>query len=222
MRALLITGTDTGVGKTRVACDLAGRARDAGLRVGVMKPAETGCLEFDAALWPEDAHALKRAARSTIALDLICPYRYRSPLAPAVAADIDGLARVDFEALKAAFETICSANDLVVVEGAGGIRVPLTWEADYADLSLVLNLEVVLVVANRLGCLNAALLTLHYPRMRGLRVLGYVLNDIEPVRSEAATTNGLALQRLTSAVCIDHVHRDGHSSNEGVASLIGR
>jgi len=179
-------------------------------------------LELHAALWPEDAHALKCAAQTTIALDLICPYRYRSPLAPAVAADIDGLARVDFEALKAAFETIGSESDLVVVEGAGGIRVPLTWEADYADLSLALNLEVVLVVANRLGCLNAALLTLHYARMRGLPVLGYVLNDIEPVRSEAATTNGLALQRLTNAVCIDHVYRDGHLSSEGVASLLGR
>lgn len=221
MRAVLVTGTDIGVGKTRMVCDLASRGRIAGLRVGVMKPAETGCREVDDALWPEDAHALKAAARSTVPVELICPYRYRSPLAPAAAAELDGLPVVELDTLKASFEQIRRRSDCVLVEGAGGIRVPLQWGFDYADLALALGLEVVVVVANRLGCLNAALLTFAFADARGLQVRGYILNDCEPTPTAAASTNRESLRRLTDVPLLDHVYLGGTLTDDAVGALLG-
>ncbi len=202
MRGLLITGTGTGVGKTLVGCLLARAARGRGLRVGVFKPAETGCAEVQGTLEPADAQQLLLASGADFALDLVCPYRYRSPLAPAVAAEVDQLAPPCMDALAACFQEIGKLSDLVLVEGAGGIRVPITWEADYADLALALDLEVVVVVGNRLGCLNSALLTFDYASARGLRLRGYVLNDCASVQTAATATNESSLRRLTDVACL--------------------
>jgi len=222
MRALLVTGTDTGVGKTYVACALARAARAAGLRVGVMKPAETGCAEAGGVLEPADAQALRSAAGSELALELVCPYRYRSPLAPAAAAELDGMPAVEPGAIEAAYREIRACSDFVLVEGAGGIRVPLAWGFDFADLAAALELEVVLVVGNRLGCLNAALLTLDFARSRGLRVLGYVLNDVERTPDIATATNEASLRRLSALPCLDHLRSNGDVSADAAATLVGR
>src|SRR5208337_2855164 len=155
---LLITGTDTGVGKTMVGCALAFALKVRGLRVGVMKPAETGCQPDAGGLQPADAIALRASASAGHSLEVICPYRYPSPLAPAAAAEIDGLAPPDPEQIRRLLERIAMDSDVVLVEGAGGIAVPLRWNFNYADLAAALDLEVILVIANRLGCLNSALL----------------------------------------------------------------
>lgn len=222
MRALLVTGTDTGVGKTYVACALARAARAAGLRVGVMKPAETGCAEAGGALEPADALALHRAAGSDLALEFVCPYRYRSPLAPAAAAEVEGMPAAEPGAIEAAYREICARSDVVLVEGAGGIRVPLAWGFDFADLATALGLEVVLVVGNRLGCINAALLTLDFARSRGLRVLGYVLNDVEQTSDLAAATNEASLCRLTDVPCLMHVSHFGSISDNCLIARLAR
>ncbi|MGD0074293.1 MAG: dethiobiotin synthase [Candidatus Binataceae bacterium] len=188
----LITGTDTGVGKTTVGCALAFALKTRGLRVGVMKPVETGVAEI-----ASDAEALRAAASSDDPLDLICPFRYRAPLAPVVAAEAEGLPPPDLHRIKIAFSEIAARSDLVLVEGAGGLAVPITWETSYADLARDLNLEIVLVIANRLGCLNATLLTLDYAVRRGLRVKGYILNQAYQDDSPAVASNAAALRRLT-------------------------
>lgn len=201
-RRWLISGTDTGVGKTMVGCHLAAGLRARGLRVGVMKPAETGCAEKDGLLVGEDTMMLRAAAESPFAPELICPYRYRSPLAPAAAAERDSLPAVDFARLGESFEHIAAQSDCVIVEGAGGLAVPITWDSDYADLALALGLELILVVPNRLGALNAAALSLDYAASRNVPTRGYVLNDVEPPRSAAALTNFDSLARLCRAPCL--------------------
>lgn len=195
-RGLLITGTDTGVGKTMLGCALAFAARARGMRVGVMKPAETGCVEAGGELVPSDARALLYSASSQLPLDLACPYRYRSPLAPARAAEADGLPAPDPDTIADNFRQIASRSDLVIVEGAGGVTVPLTWQFNFADLALRLGLDVVLVVGNRLGCLNAAVLSVHYARARALKLVGCVLSDTESVSTSAIETNPDSLPRL--------------------------
>ncbi|HKN00518.1 MAG TPA: dethiobiotin synthase [Candidatus Binataceae bacterium] len=193
----LITGTDAGVGKSTVGCALGFAFRARGLRVGVMKPAETGCEERDGALDPADARALALASGCSLPLELICPYRYRAPLAPAAAAETDSLPPPDLGRIAGCFEQISAASDIVLVEGARGLAVPLTWQADFADLAVALGLELIVVIANRLGCLNAAMLTFRYAAIKGLRMAGWILNDVEPAVTPAALTNSASLARLT-------------------------
>lgn len=199
-RSFLITGTDTGVGKTTVGCALASAFKARGMNVGVMKPVETGCAELpDGSLDPADARALALAAGSSLPLEIVAPYRYRSPLAPAAAAELDAIAPPDFAKIGECYRTIRDASGVAIVEGAGGIAVPIRWQRDFADLARLLDLEVVVVIGNRLGCLNAAVLTLKYAESRGLRIAGYILNDVEPARSPAAQTNESSLAHLTPA-----------------------
>jgi len=201
----LITGTDTGVGKTMVGCALSFALKVRGLRVGVMKPAETGCPQDADGLRPDDAIALRASALARHPLELICPYRYRSPLAPAAAAEIDRLEPPDPARIERIFEEIAADSDVVLVEGAGGIAVPLRWDFNYADLAVALGLDVILVVANRLGCLNSTILSLEYARNRRLRVRGYILNDVDPVSSPAGQTNAESLERLTDVPALGSV-----------------
>lgn len=196
-RNFLITGTDTGVGKSTVGCALGFAFRARGLRVGVMKPAETGCEEREGILDAADARSLTLASGCDLPPDIVCPYRYRSPLAPAAAADIDSLPPPDLTRIKSCFDEIASASDIVLVEGAGGLAVPITWDTDFADLAALLDLELIVVIANRLGCLNAALLTFRYAASKGLRVAGWLLNDTEPATTPAALSNAASLARLT-------------------------
>ncbi|HWO41508.1 MAG TPA: dethiobiotin synthase [Candidatus Eisenbacteria bacterium] len=199
-KGLFITGTDTGVGKTFVACALAGFLRNSGYKVGVMKPAETGCAENRGELVPQDAVQLKEASGCEFPLEKICPYRFREPLAPSVAAEREG-ARIDIDRLIEVYGELSIAHDVTLVEGAGGLMVPLLPSYTYADLARVLRLPVLLVAANRLGALNHTLLTLEHASCKGLGVLGYVLNQTEEQRSPAAETNREALAWLTGVPC---------------------
>jgi dethiobiotin synthetase len=202
---ILITGTDTGVGKTMVGCALAFAMKVRGLRVGVMKPAETGCPEEAGQLMPADATALRASASAVQPLEIICPYRYRLPLAPAAAAQADSAPPPDPARIVSLFERIAADSDVVIVEGAGGVAVPVTWQFNYADLAAALGLKLILVVANRLGCLNATILSIDYCRSRGLPIVGYILNDTEPVSSAAARTNAEALKHLTDVPALGSV-----------------
>jgi dethiobiotin synthetase len=215
-RGLFITGTDTGVGKTFVACGLAALLRELGYRVGVMKPAETGCVEKDGQLFPEDAVKLKHASACDFPLEKICPYRFREPLAPSVAAERDG-ERIDVDRLMDIYEEISAAHDLTLVEGAGGLMVPLLPSYTYADLARVLKLPVLVVALNRLGVINHLLLTLEHASCKGLRVLGYVLNEVQDGRSLAAETNRAALSVLTAAPCLGEIpYRADGATDRGV------
>lgn len=198
---LFITGTDTGVGKTFFACGLAAYLRALGYSVGVMKPAETGCSQREGQLFPEDAANLKEASGCAEPIETICPYRMAEPLAPSIAAERAGV-KIDIDRLIAVYEATRAKHDITLVEGAGGLMVPLLPSYTYADLARVLKLPVIVVAANRLGAINHLLLTLEHASCKGLLTLGYVLNHVSSVTSLAAETNREVLAGLTGVSCL--------------------
>ena len=175
-RGFFVTGTDTGVGKTRVAVALIHALRAHGLRVAAMKPVAAGCEPGEL---NEDVVALVAAANVPARLADVNPYSFKPPIAPHIAAAQAGV-RIDLDAIAAAYARLAAQADAVVVEGAGGWRVPLNDSEDMADLAQRLALPVVLVVGLRLGCLNHALLTAESVAARGLPWAGWIGNHIDP------------------------------------------
>ncbi len=173
MGGIFITGTDTGVGKTFVACGLIKGFREMGLRVVPFKPVETGCPDY-----PMDGRALIEASGIDLSYDLVVPYLFREPLAPSVAARLEGR-QIDLCFIKERFKKLESMGDLVVVEGAGGLLVPIAGRFTYADLAVFLDLPLIVVARSKLGTINHTLLTLRVARAYGLKVLGVVLNMYE-------------------------------------------
>jgi dethiobiotin synthetase len=200
-KGIFITGTDTGVGKTLIAATLCAYIRDSGYRVGVMKPVETGCPQRDGKLIPTDAVLLKEASGCTEPIETICPYRLPEPLAPSIAAERAGV-KIDVDHLMAVYNDISSKHDVILVEGAGGLMVPLLPSYTYADFARVLKLPTLVVAANQLGAINHLLLTLEHASCKGLSVVAYVLNRISNESSLAAETNREVLSNLTGVPCL--------------------
>lgn len=170
-QAYFLTGTDTGVGKTLVAAALLRAAAAQGLRALGMKPVAAGGAE--------DVDALVAAGNVAAPREAVNPYLLREPLSPHLAARRDGVT-IDLEIIAHRFDELRGLADFLVVEGAGGFRVPLSDAHDGADLAARLGLPVVLVVGLRLGCLNHALLTAEAIRARGLRLAGWVASQVDP------------------------------------------
>ena len=206
-QGFLITGTDTGVGKTFVGCGLAAALRQRELRIAPFKPAESGC-EVDpktGELIPVDAVLLREASGTEAPMEAICPYRYRLPVAPWVAAmrqtrdDEEEEDRgIDPSFLSWQFQELAATHDLVLVETAGGLLVPLGERFHFADLARLLNLPVLVVAGSKLGVINHTLLTLEYLRGAGLDALGVVLNHPVDDHSSAVQSNETALRKLAS------------------------
>lgn len=209
-QAIFVTGTDTGVGKTFFTCGLARWLRSYGYNVGVMKPAETGCELRDGELFAEDAWRLKQAAECAQPIEKICPYRLPEPLAPSIAAERAGI-RIDIDHLLTVVEEIRGAHDITLIEGAGGLMVPLLPSYTFADFARVAKLPVIVVAANKLGAINHLLLSLEHASCNGLTLLGYVLNRISDEVSLAAETNREVLAGLTGVACLGELpyHRAG-------------
>jgi dethiobiotin synthetase len=206
MTALLVTGTDTGVGKTLVTAAIAAALGARGLRVAVAKPVETGCLLVEGVRYPEDAATLAAAAATPEPLEVVCPYRFADPLAPMLAA-ARAATTIDVAVLVRALATRAARADVCLIEGAGGVLVPLTSTATYADLARALDAPVLLIVGSRLGAINHALLSLEALAARGLRVVGYVLNRIAPDGDPAVETNAALLRSLTATRCLGELPR---------------
>ncbi|MDT3735281.1 MAG: dethiobiotin synthase [Denitratisoma sp.] len=170
-RAYFLTGTDTGVGKTLIAAALLRAAAAQGLRALGMKPVAAGGAE--------DVDALVAASSVAAPRECVNPYLLAEPLSPHLAARRDGLT-IDLEVIARRFGELRGRADFLVVEGAGGFRVPLSDTQDGADLAARLGLPVILVVGLRLGCLNHALLTAEAIRARGLRLAGWIANLVDP------------------------------------------
>ena len=186
---LFATGTDTGVGKTEAACALLSLLADAGLRPAAMKPYESGCLDWHR---PADALALKAAARCDDPLDRVCLYRYRAPLAPGVAAarrrETPSFSRV--LAVARSF-----GGRPLVVEGAGGLFVPIDAQRDMIDLIEVLNIPVLLVARAGLGTLNHTGLSLDALTRRGVLVRAVLLTKTADASDPSEQDNAEWLSR---------------------------
>jgi len=176
---IFVTGTDTGVGKTLVAAGLLEALRARGVAAVGMKPVAAGCDLVDGAWVNEDVALLRAASGLRAAEELVNPYLYREPIAPHIAAAREGRP-IELAVILEAYRRLADQAEFVVVEGAGGFRVPIDARQDLADLAARLGLPVVLVVGMRLGCLNHALLTAEAVAARGLRLAGWVANRIDP------------------------------------------
>lgn len=182
---LFVTGTDTGVGKTTVAAGLLLALRQRGIRAGALKPAETG---WEGGGWPPDGAALAAAAGLPLPREQVVPYAFAEPLAPAVAARRAGVT-IDPAVLDAAYGALASRYPLVLVEGAGGLAVPLTGELTMAGLAARWHLPLLVVARAGLGTINHTVLTVSYARQHGLRVLGVVINGYPEHPGPAEETN---------------------------------
>jgi dethiobiotin synthetase len=193
-RGLVVSGTDTGIGKTEVVCALLRSFREAGLRVIGIKPVETGCREENGNLVPADGLRLRAAAGVDEPLETIVPYRFRAPLAPAEAARQEGVV-ITIDRIFQTFDELAGRYDLILVESAGGLLVPLNDNFLFADLLQSFVLPVLLVAPNRLGAINHTLLSLEALSRRKVPVLGVVLNQLSPEPDASAAANAATIRQ---------------------------
>jgi dethiobiotin synthetase len=194
VRGLFVTGTDTGVGKTEVACALLRSARARGIDAVGMKPAQSGLLPGA----PSDAERLREASDRAEPLEVVCPYSFAAPLAPTVAARLEGRAVSPAEIVAGA-RALAARHAAVIVEGAGGLLVPLWEEGTYADLAEALGLPVLVVARAGLGTVNHTALTCEAVARRGLALAGVVLNRTGPEDDPSVPHNAAEIARLTGA-----------------------
>ncbi len=201
MRAgFFVTGTDTGVGKTVSACALVRGLRSRGVEVGVFKPIETGVGREG----PLDAIALRQAAEVDDDLSDICPLQFSLPAAPNVAAEHEGR-KVDLRALEQAYARIRARHEFVIVEGAGGLLVPLNDEFDMADLAREFELPLLLVTRTALGTINHTLLSIHEIESRTQALAGVILSHATGELSPADDANLSHLRRVLGSRIVGEV-----------------
>ena len=181
-KTYVVTGTDTGVGKTKVACGLARAILELGFNTIEIKPIETGCtirpsLDEDGVLLAQSTGQPRPRAALL---------RYRAPLAPPAAADIEET-QIDYEGMVSELKSHLSPGIFGVIEGAGGLLSPLTWDRTILDLALELNAEAVVVAADKLGTLNHTRLTIEVLRSAGVPVSCVVLSDVHADRRTRVT-----------------------------------
>jgi dethiobiotin synthetase len=174
-QSYFVTGTDTGIGKTIVSCALLSAYSARGNAVIGMKPVVTGsvCGEW------ADVKAIVAASSVAAPREWVNPYAFIPPISPHLAAKQAGM-EIDIEIIRQAYCNLQKISDVVVVEGVGGIMAPLNDRNDVADMAYALDLPIILVVGMRLGCLNHALITEKVIQASGLKLAGWVANQIDP------------------------------------------
>jgi dethiobiotin synthetase len=177
--SLFVAGTDTEIGKTLVSAALLHGFAKSGLRAAAMKPIAAGAYERNGEWHNEDADQLDAAANVQLTPGIRTSFLLKEPAAPHIAAALEGVS-LEIAPIVAAHRQAMTQADIVVVEGVGGFRVPLTDLHDTADLAFALDLPVLLVVGMRLGCISHALLTAEAIAARGLRLAGWVANQVDP------------------------------------------
>ncbi len=197
---MFVTGTDTGVGKTVVACALVRALRARGIDAGAMKPIETGV----GAQGPTDAIALRLAAGLGDPLGDVCPQHFALAAAPEVAARAEGRA-VDLPAIDAAHARLRARREFLVVEGAGGLLVPIAQKLSMADLAQRMALPLLVVARAALGTINHTRLVLEAARARGLRVAGVVISHASGQLPDAELRNLALLRSELGALLVGEI-----------------
>lgn len=208
-KGLFITGTDTGVGKTFIGAGLARALHERGLNVQPRKPAESGCPTLGGRLCPADGMAYHAAVKASVPLEVITPYRFAAALAPPQAARLEQRS-LTLDQLQHAVLEKTGGDTFLLVEGAGGFYSPLANDGLNADLAARLQLPLLLVAANRLGCINHILLSLEAAERRRLVVSHIVLNGVGDEFVEQHNLVALAgltgIPLLPVPVCPDEAH----------------
>lgn len=213
-----LTGTDTEIGKTFSACALLHAWRERGLVAAAYKPVAAGAEQLDGAWSNDDARRLQAAATPGFTLAQINPVCLRTPIAPHLAARIEGRS-LELAELVAGHAYLRERSERLIVEGVGGFRVPLGDDFDSADLACALGLPVILVVGLRLGCINHAALTAEAILARGLRLHGWIGNrpgaTMQCEAENIATLNG-----LLPAPCLGILPHQADGGARGAASAL--
>ena len=195
MTNFFITGTDTGVGKTWFTVALMAALKRRGLNVMGMKPIATGAEKIKDRLINEDAKLIMQNCSQKVSYNLINPFVFELPIAPYVAAKHKGVV-IDLDQIIKNYHLLRSMCDVLVVEGVGGWRVPVTNEHSLTDLVSKFDLSVILVVGMRLGCINHAILTAEAINADGLNLCGWVSNHLDRVYSKSEETIKTLKKRL--------------------------
>lgn len=219
---IFVTGTDTGVGKTAVAGALAAVMREMGIDVGVMKPIQTGALPEGDRLVAPDAEFLLAAAGIDDARNLVSPEMYSAPVAPLVAAEMEGRP-VDVGKIWLAYRRLQSKHDYVIVEGAGGLAVPIADKMTMADLARSMAQPILIVARASLGTINHTVLTVEYARAAKLQIAGIVVNRMPVHPDVAERTSPAVIERLTGVPILAQIHEDADVDTEAgkVGGLVG-
>ena len=193
--ALLVTGTDTGIGKTVIAGAIADWFRRRGMRVAVCKPCASGCVHRREGLISEDAEFLAHCADSRHPLNVVCPQCYVEPLAPAIAAE-RAKEPLDWELINRSIAAMSRDSDIMIVEGIGGILVPMDEMHTMLDVARWLGAPAVIVARPALGTINHTLLTINALREARVPIAGVVINRYPADRASVAEeTNPRAIER---------------------------
>ncbi|MFT0211537.1 dethiobiotin synthase [Pseudomonas sp. F1_0610] len=201
MQAYFIAGTDTDVGKTSIAAGLLCRAQQLGYATLAIKPVASGCQQTADGLRNSDALALMAESSLKLNYEHINPFAFAPAIAPHIAAQ-ESNTELSVHALQPAIDHVLAQQaDFVVVEGAGGWRVPLSATEFLSDLAKAIKLPVILVVGVRLGCISHALLTAEAIKADGLKLAGWVANIIDPNTSRLPE-NLATLTQLMPAPCL--------------------
>lgn len=203
-QAYFIAGTDTDVGKTTIAAGLLHAARQLGLSTLAAKPVASGCVVTAKGLRNSDALALIDESSVKLPYEAVNPFAFEPAIAPHVAAREAGVA-LSVPALRDAMQQVLAQHaDFILIEGAGGWRVPLSDHANLSDLAIALKLPVILVVGVRLGCINHALLSAEAIARDGLQLAGWVANIVDP-RTSRLEENLSSLAERLPAPCLGRV-----------------
>lgn len=215
--AFFVTGTDTEIGKTTIACGLLQAARNAGLSTAAAKPVASGCERTAKGLRNSDALGLLAGCSLPLRYEEVNPFAFEPAIAPHLAAREAGV-QLDVEALAGPVNAVLARNaDFSLVEGAGGWRVPLAGGENLSDLAVRLGLPVILVVGVRLGCINHAVLSAEAIQRDGLVLAGWVANIVDPATSRLEENLATLAERLP-APCLGRVPRLEVPSAEAVAA----
>jgi len=216
-RAFFITGTDTEVGKTFATCALLHAFRARGLKVVGMKPVAAGSELVDGRWINEDVERLRTASSFEPAPELLNPYCLKAAVAPHIAAAQEGV-ELEPAPILAALAALRQQADVVLVEGAGGFRVPFGATYDSAELARDLGLPIILVVGMRLGCINHALLTAEAVAARGLPLAGWIANQVDPAMLRFAANVETLKARLPTPLLGILAHQPGGNPDPAVAA----
>jgi len=217
-QGFFVTGTDTGCGKTEITLGLMQRLQQSGLTVQGFKPVAAGADETPQGLCNEDALRIQRQCSLEISYQQVNPFVYAPPIAPHLAAGAAGRA-IDISVIMSAFWQLVGESDRVIVEGAGGWRVPIGGDMTLADLAVILNLPVILVVGMKLGCINHAILTAESIRQAGLTLHGWVANQIDP-DMQAREGNLKTLREWLRAPCLGEIPHLAQPTAERISNYL--
>ncbi|MBD1379542.1 dethiobiotin synthase [Metabacillus arenae] len=216
MKGFFVTGTDTEVGKTIISCGLAAALKENKMDVGVFKPLLSGISRDN----PEsDTSLLKQMSQTSLSHRDITPFEFKKPLAPYVAGKLDGTV-VNLKDVLNRWEMIRERHEYFIVEGAGGISVPLGENFLVSHLIKALELPIVIVARPNLGTINHTFLTVHYAKSIGVRILGIVINGISDNPDIAEKSNPKLIEELCGVPILGITPKLKEVTNESVQKMV--